>query len=1057
MLQVASAQLVRFSIAVIAMSLAILLQPLIFPLLGTQTPFMLFFAAVIVSAWYGGVWQGLLATTLATVLCAYLYLPPHHSLLSHTPEQYIRLCAFAVEGIASSVLSAALYSARKSAREKELEIQKQQEILRQSESRLQAILENFPAALSLKDTQGRYILINQRYETSLKVTKEQVYNKTDYDIFPKEIADRLQAYDQEVLSTCTPLEFEETVADGDGMHAYLSLKFPICNSDGNPSAICRISRDISRRQMAEAALQKLTSELELRVEERTASLKDANLSLKQQIIERLQVEDWLRKDAERLAAIIATQQDIATTELDVLRVMQLIADRTQQLTGASGAAIALANSGDLVFRITSGSLADHLGLRLQVANSLAGVCYRTGEIRYCEDTETDPIVNKAVCRQTGIRSMIVVPLRYEKRIVGVLKVVSPEVKAFSDRDVRTLQLMVGFIAAATIHAAEFEARQAMIVEHSAALVALRQSEKRFKNAFEYSAVGMALMATDGRFLQVNQSLCDLLGCDRQELLSTNCQSVTHPDDIDGDLTLFSQMLVGEIDKSRVEKRYVHKHGHIIWTLHSVSLLRDSQGNPLHFICQIQDITDRKQAEEERAQLIREQTARAMAEAARQSAAFLAEASKVLASSLDYEITLKSVADLVVPYLADWCAIDIVDDDRAIRKLAVSHVDPAKAELAKALQQSNPPKMNQLLPVADVLRTGKSQLIPCISNSLLESATEDAEHLSIVRQLNPKAATIVPLVARGRTLGAITFIFAESDRCYALADLALAEELANRTALAVDNARLYRQAQEANRMKDEFLATLSHELRTPLNSMLGWSQLLRKRNFDQTILKRALETIERNAKSQMQLVEDILDVSRIVRGNLLLHVCPVELLPVIQAAIQAVLPAANAKAITIECAIDSSKGLVLGDVNRLQQIVWNLLSNAIKFTPSGGRVEIELEQVDSQIQIKVSDTGQGIAPDFLPYVFERFRQADGSMTRQQGGLGLGLAIVRHLVELHGGTVRAASPGLGQGATFTVSLPLMGKNQARDDRLATVDSLEHRVLDEQVDTRELQIPS
>ncbi len=230
------------------------------------------------------------------------------------------------------------------------------------------------------------------------------------------------------------------------------------------------------------------------------------------------------------------------------------------------------------------------------------------------------------------------------------------------------------------------------------------------------------------------------------------------------------------------------------------------------------------------------------------------------------------------------------------------------------------------------------------------------------------------------------------------------------------------AEAANRMKDEFLATLSHELRTPLNAMLGWTQLLRSRKFDEETTARALETIDRNTKSLTTLIEDVLDVSRIITGKLRLDVRPVKLASLIKVAIDTVIPGAEAKEICIEYFSDPSVGVILGDANRLQQIVWNLLSNAVKFTPKGGTVDVRLESMNSRVEFHVRDTGVGIAAEFLPYVFERFRQADSSSTRSHGGLGLGLAIVRHLVELHGGTVRAESPGIGQGATFIVNLPM-----------------------------------
>ncbi|MEP0870782.1 ATP-binding protein [Trichocoleus desertorum AS-A10] len=232
-----------------------------------------------------------------------------------------------------------------------------------------------------------------------------------------------------------------------------------------------------------------------------------------------------------------------------------------------------------------------------------------------------------------------------------------------------------------------------------------------------------------------------------------------------------------------------------------------------------------------------------------------------------------------------------------------------------------------------------------------------------------------------------------------------------------------QLEAANRAKDEFLSILSHELRTPLNAMLGWARLLRSRQLNEAKAEHAIETIERNAKLQAQLIDDILDISRIIQGKLRLNVRPVELAAVVEAAIDVVRPAADAKAIRIQTILDPSAGSVSGDSDRLQQVMWNLLSNAVKFTPGGGQVQVCLERINSHVEITVSDTGQGITADFLPYIFDRFSQSDSSTTRLQNGLGLGLAIVRTLVELHGGSVYAESTGDGQGSTFKVNLPLM----------------------------------
>ncbi|MBD2506424.1 PAS domain S-box protein [Nostoc muscorum FACHB-395] len=271
----------------------------------------------------------------------------------------------------------------------------------------------------------------------------------------------------------------------------------------------------------------------------------------------------------------------------------------------------------------------------------------------------------------------------------------------------------------------------------------------------------------------------------------------------------------------------------------------------------------------------------------------------------------------------------------------------------------------------------------------------------------------------------------------ITDRKLAENECDRLLQCERTAR--QEAEIANQIKDEFLAVLSHELRTPLNPILGWSKMLRSRKFDEQTTNRALETIERNAKLQTQLIEDLLDVSRILQGKLNLNICPVNLVMVVEAALETVRLAAEAKSIQIQTIFDASLGQVMGDPNRLQQVVWNLLSNAVKFTPTGGRVGIRLMEASNQIQIQVSDTGKGINPDFLPFVFDYFRQADGTTTRTFGGLGLGLAIVRKVVEMHGGKVQAESPGEGSGATFTVELPLLVRSeQVRREENESLDS-------------------
>jgi signal transduction histidine kinase/ActR/RegA family two-component response regulator len=279
-------------------------------------------------------------------------------------------------------------------------------------------------------------------------------------------------------------------------------------------------------------------------------------------------------------------------------------------------------------------------------------------------------------------------------------------------------------------------------------------------------------------------------------------------------------------------------------------------------------------------------------------------------------------------------------------------------------------------------------------------------------LMQQSARIAPLIEGDRVIGTITVIDDVTER-------AEYEDQLVRLLARERNAR--KEAETANRTKDEFLATVSHELRTPLNAISGWVQILRKKEFDPAFIANGLEIIERNVKIQVKIIEDILDVSRIVTGKLSLNVTTVDLGPIIEAALESVRLAADAKGIKISRTLDARAGSVSGDPGRLQQVIWNLVSNAIKFTPKGGAIDVRLFRVDSQAEIRVSDNGKGISPEFLPYVFERFRQADSTSARQHSGLGLGLAIVRHLVEMHGGTVHASSEGEGKGATFIVRIP------------------------------------
>ena len=402
-------------------------------------------------------------------------------------------------------------------------------------------------------------------------------------------------------------------------------------------------------------------------------------------------------------------------------------------------------------------------------------------------------------------------------------------------------------------------------------------------------------------------------------------------------------------------------------------------------------------------------------------AFLAKATEELLDADDHREALNRVALLAVPRLADWVSVDLVEPGSVhISQVALAHVDPARIELARELARRYPPDPNRPTGVANVLRTGRSELYRELPGELLDGGAVDDEHRRMIRELDLRSALVVPLRAKGPVFGAITFIFAGSDRRYTERDLELAEELARRTSLFIERRRLEEEAELANRMKDEFLATMSHELRTPLQAILGYATML-ERGTSRAPAK-AVAAIMRNVTAQTRLIEDILDVSRITSGKLRLTMSNVNLASAVLAALEALRPAAEARSIQLINELPADLGQVYGDFDRLQQIVWNLVSNAVKFTPPGGTVRVRGERTGSTACLVVEDTGNGIPEDKLGMIFERFRQLDGSTTREHGGLGLGLAIVRYLIEAHGGTVRAESAGPGSGATFIVSLPI-----------------------------------
>jgi signal transduction histidine kinase/CheY-like chemotaxis protein len=497
--------------------------------------------------------------------------------------------------------------------------------------------------------------------------------------------------------------------------------------------------------------------------------------------------------------------------------------------------------------------------------------------------------------------------------------------------------------------------------------------------------------------------------------------------------------VEEGKKHHLEYRLVWPNGSIHWIEARGKLYKDENGKPFRMIGVCSAIDERKRLEH--------------------TLRFLAQASAAITALVDYESALQKVAHLAVPFFADWCAVDMLDADGSLRRLAVAHVDPAKVELAHQAQRGYPPDPNALNGPPHVIRTGQAELVPEITDAMIASAAKDPEHLKLLQDLGLKSYLCVPLVVQGKPLGAITFIAAESTRRYGQEDQAVAEDLAHRSAGAVENARLYMELREADRRKDDFLAMLAHELRNPLAPIRNALQILRLRNADGVTVERAKDVMERQIEHLVRLVDDLLDVSRFMRDKIELKKEKIELHKIVDRAVETAQPVIDAQGHKLTVSLPSKPIWVEADSIRFAQVIANLLNNAAKYTKKAGRIELSALQDGAEVVLRVKDDGIGIAPDMLPRIFDLFTQVDRSFDRSQGGLGIGLTLVRRLVEMHHGQVTAYSAGLGKGSEFIVRIPalagLNGEGKARSeegDSAANTPSRRILIVDDNVDAAE-----
>lgn len=543
-----------------------------------------------------------------------------------------------------------------------------------------------------------------------------------------------------------------------------------------------------------------------------------------------------------------------------------------------------------------------------------------------------------------------------------------------------------------------------------------QSEFAFRRAIEEAIPdGIAVVDPNGRQTYVNPAFCEMVGWSDTELVGAMPPYVYWPlEEREAIREAFRKTIQGEAPPGGFELRFCRRDGERFNVLVTPVPLRDSHGTLAGWLASIVDITERKRIEQ-----------------------------KLQESEAQYRLLFETNPQPMWVYEIE-SMVFLEVNEAAVRHYGYSREEFLSMTIKEIRPPEDIPKLAQKN--ADVL---KEAALGLRSAGVWRHRKKDGTiiEVEVIRS---------PISFKGRN----ALLVLAGD----VTDRRRAEE--ERVGLLAREQQARQEAEAANRAKDEFLATVSHELRTPLNAIYGWARLLQMGELDRATVTSAYETIERNAKAQAQLIDDLLDVSRIIAGKLRLDVRSIELKPVIEAAIETVQTAADAKGITLQSRLDETVGPISGDPDRLQQVVWNLLSNAIKFTSTGGRVEVRIDRIDSAVRIQVQDTGIGIHPEFIPYVFDRFRQAEKVSTRFYGGLGLGLAIVRHLVELHGGTVSAESPGEGKGANFTVTLPLKPLSEESPDpemkrpektipppTVMMLEGVEVLLVDDEADAREL----
>ena len=1008
--------------AVLATAAAAALRLALNPLLGRDVPFITFFPAVAFVAWYGGIGPAAATLALSALTAAYLFISPQFSLVIDALA-WASLGVFLVAGSMIAMLAESLRQAQRRAEH-------------QSEG-LRTTLASIGDGVIVTDGRGRVRMLNPIAESLTGWKSKDARDRPLEEVFRivnEQTRKPVENPVEKVLRLGTIVGLANhtvLIARDGGEHPIDDSAAPIREGDEIVGVVL-VFRDVSERRRAESAALQLAAIVQSSddaifskdlhgkilswnrgAEKLYGYTADEVIGQPVYMLVPDDRHDEIRKILAKLRGgeLVDHYETVRRCKNGTLLDVSIVVSPLQNSSGEIIGASAIARD------ITAQKRAEH-EMKLQtlvLERMLEGVSLadENGIILY-----TNPAENAMFGYEPGelygqhVKVQNAYPPEENERIVAEVIEHLKNHGTWSGEWRNRRKDGSEFLTSSRITALDVGGRmywvcvQEDITDRQRARAELQESESRFRQLAENVAdVFYVIDTASGALMYINPAYERVWGRSCQSLYEAprSFLDAVHPDDRGRIAARLERQQRGEATSD--EYRITRPDGSIRWIWDRAFPVRDASGLVLRTAGIAEDITARKQTELD--------------------LRFLADASRTLATLVSYETTLQNVAQLAVPNFADWCVVHIAGEDGQLKELAVAHVNPAKVEFAKEFGQRYPVDMTQPTGIPAVYRSGQPELVGEIPEDLLRQAARDDEHWRMIQELGPKSFLCVPLSLRDKSFGTMTFLTAESGRRYTSADLAIAEDLAYRAAIAVENARLYAELRDEHRRKDEFLAMLAHELRNPLAPIRSGLEVLSLSG----IVHESIPLMRLQLEHMVRLVDDLLDVSRIMRGRIQLRKEPVQLGSLLSRAVETVRPLMDASRHTLTVDVPQEPIWIDADPVRLSQVVANLLTNAAKYTDAGGRVQLSARRDNGSAVISVVDNGIGISPELLPRVFELFTQADTSVDRSQGGLGIGLTLVRHLVDLHGGSVSARSDGVGKGSQFTVRVPAIDSPQVK----------------------------